>query len=90
MESRVTDRGETFQYLDRLDDDAYSPIDVDRAQAICRRHGVELDDGDDELYPTVVHVVAGGPVRAAIDAVSAAVDHLFSAARNRDPDHPRA
>ncbi len=46
----VTDRGETFQYLDRLDDDDYGPIDVDRARAICRRDGVDLlDDGDDEL-----------------------------------------
>jgi ABC-type amino acid transport substrate-binding protein len=74
----VTDRGDSFQFLDREGDPLYAPIDVELARAICRRHGVELDDRDPELYPQVINVVADQPLREAIDAVAAAVDEIFS------------
>jgi hypothetical protein len=76
----VTDRGETFQYIDRSGDEAYSRIDVEVARMICRRHGAELDDRDVEAYPQVVQEVGDTPVHAVIEAVSAAVDRLFETA----------
>jgi hypothetical protein len=92
-ELAVTDRGETFQYLERSGDDAYAGIGVERARAICDRHGVELDDGEADGYPKVIDIVRDKPARAAIEAVSAAVGELFSAAlvrpRGRSDSLPR-
>jgi hypothetical protein len=86
-ELAVTDRGETFQYLDLSTDQAYAEIDVERAWAICRKHGVELHKRDDEHYPEVIQVVRDQPIRAGIEAVSAAVDELFSVAVPRRRTH---
>ena len=66
----VTDHWDTFQYLEHSGDEVYSPIDVETARAICRRHGVELDDRDPELYPQEMQVVRDQSLREAIDAVS--------------------
>ena len=85
-ELEVTDRGETFQYLDHSGDEAYAPIDFERARAICGQHGVRVDDRDPGHYPVVICVVRGAPLRAAIDAVSAAIDDLFSVAMRRTQD----
>jgi hypothetical protein len=82
-ELAVTDRGETFKYLDRSGDEAYAQIDVERARAICRQHGVHLDDRDGDEYPEVIQVVGDKPLRAAIDAVSVVVDEPFSSAMGR-------
>jgi hypothetical protein len=76
----VTDRGETFQYLDRSGDEAYSRIGVEAARMICHRHGAELDDRDVSAYPEVIQVLGDTPVQAVIEAVSAAVDELFETA----------
>jgi hypothetical protein len=79
----VTDRGDSFQFLDRAGDPTYAPVDIELARAICRRHGVELDDRDPELYPRVSNVIADQSVLDAIDAVAAAVDELFSTSIDR-------
>ena len=76
----VTDRGDTFQYLDRSGDQMYGKVDVERARDICSRHGADLDDRDEELYPRVTLVVGDRPLRSAVDAVSAVVDEIFSSA----------
>jgi ABC-type amino acid transport substrate-binding protein len=85
-ELAVTDNGDTFQYLDRSNDETYAAIDVDQAKAICHQHGVELEDREDERYPQVMQVVGDTSVRATIDAVAAAVDALFEAAMRRVPN----
>lgn len=82
-ELAVTDRGETFQYLDLSRDRAYAKVDVERARAICLEHGVELHKCDDENYPEVIQVVGDQTIRAAIEAVSGAVDELFLVALGR-------
>jgi len=82
-ELAVTDRGETFQYLDLSRDQTYAEIDVERARAICLKHGVELHKRDDEHYPEVIQVVGDQPIRAGIEAVSGAVDELFLVALGR-------
>lgn len=79
----VTDRGDTFQYLDLSSDQTYGAMDVQLARAICHRHGAELDDHDPELYPQVIRVVAHRPLRDTIDAVAGAIDELFSTAINK-------
>jgi hypothetical protein len=86
----VTDRGDTFQYLDLSSDQTYGAMDVQLARAICHRHGAELDDHDPELYPQVIRVVARGPLRDAVDAVAGAIDELFSTAmeKQRQPGGP--
>lgn len=82
-ELAVTDRGETFQYLDRSGDDVYTRIDVEGALAICRPYGVHVDDRDGETYPEIISMVGDRPLRAAIGAVCVAVDELFSIAMGR-------
>jgi hypothetical protein len=78
----VTDRGETFGYLETFDDPAFARLTVDQATAICRAHGVELDTSDREAYPEVHRAVSDAePVRDVVDVVSTAVDALFAAAR---------
>ena len=40
----VTDRGETFQYLERSGDETYEQISVADAREICHQYGVAVDD----------------------------------------------
>jgi hypothetical protein len=78
----VTDRGETFGYLETFDDPAFARLPVDQATAICQTHGVKLDTSDPEAYPEVLRAVSDSePVRDVVQVVSTAVDALFAAAR---------
>jgi hypothetical protein len=80
----ATDRGDTFQYLDRSGDEAYGRVEVERARLICQRQDVELDERDSELYPQVVRKLGDGePLDLAVAVVAEVIDGLFAAASKR-------
>jgi hypothetical protein len=85
LRSTRTVNSETFQYLVISGDETYRQLDVEHAREICRRYGVEVDDADSELYPRVSRAITEESPRPAIEAVSAAVDALFAAAKRSPP-----
>jgi hypothetical protein len=80
----VTDRGETFRYLEPGDNADYSTVSLAQARSICEHHGVEVRSDDPELYATLEReVLKTTPIADAIARVASAVDELFASARDR-------
>jgi hypothetical protein len=83
----ITDRGETYQYLDGGDDFTYdiALLDEATARAICQRYGVELDTSDPELYPRIQRkLTPADDIPAVLSAVGEAIDRVNNAARRPD------
>ena len=79
----VTDRGETFRYLETGDDAEYSTVSLSQARSICERHGVEVRSDDPEAYATLEReVLEATPVADVVARVAAAVDEVFALARD--------
>ena len=76
----VSDRGETFLYIDRGTNVTYSPWDARIAADVCHSHDVQLAElraNDGSGYTIQRRVRPGEPVAPAVEAVSGCIDEVF-------------
>ena len=76
----VSDRGETFLYIDRGTNATYGPWDEHIAVDACHSHDVQLAqirDDDGSGYTIQRRVQPGEPVELAVKAVSGCIDEVF-------------
>src|SRR4051812_22516933 len=72
----ISDRGETFAYIDRSQEDRLPS--TSEIEEVCVRFGVGLHDLDPELYARITAFVADdAEPQSAIDRVAGAIDALF-------------